>query len=520
MDTDVLIVGAGPTGLMLANQLGRRGVRTVIIDRHSGPAQQSRAIAVHARSLEIYSQLGVADRALELGMIGTGFNMWAGGRRRARIPVGEIGQRLSPFPFVLMLGQDDNERMMGAKLADWGLAVQWNTELTALDQHADHVVATLREPDGSTRTLTAAWIGGCDGSRSPVRELNGIGFPGAPYEHVFFVADTVATGPMVPAELNVYLWKDGFTLLFPLRGTDRWRAIGILPAALSGKEHVTFEDVIPSIQDEAGTNLHFKSCSWFSTYRIYHRAAERFRAGRCFLMGDAAHIHSPAGGQGMNTGLQDAYNLAWKLALVVKGEADPGLLDSYEAERLPVARRLLETTDRAFKALVSTGWLAGFFRTQIAPRIAAVAMTIGKVRLLVFGTISQIGIRYRKSPLSVTLPGVPADAPQAGDRFPWLHLQFTPDGPAEDAFRKLDDLHFHLLVFGQTASDCGAPVRMHVIPDTQANATALAAAKIARPSFYLLRPDGYVALAGGQYEGQMVARHLRNRLRLATTARA
>jgi hypothetical protein len=339
---------------------------------------------------------------------------------------------------------------------------------------------------------------------------------------VFFVADTVATGPMVPAELNVYLWKDGFTLLFPLRGTDRWRAIGILPAALSGKENVTFEDVIPSIQEEAGTGLQFKSCSWFSTYRIYHRAAERFRAGRCFLMGDAAHIHSPAGGQGMNTGLQDAYNLGWKLSLVVKGQADPVLLDTYEAERLPVARRLLETTDRAFKALVSTGWLAGFFRTQIAPRIAAVAMTIGAVRLLVFDTISQIGIRYRNGPLSVTLPGVPADAPHAGDRFPWLHLQFTPEGPAEDAFRKLDDLHFHLLVFGQSAAaapDLGGLVRTHVIPDTDANTAALERAQIARASFYLLRPDGHVALAGAAYDAAAVARYFAER-RIGTTSPA
>ena len=198
--------------------------------------------------------------------------------------------------------------------------------------------------------MTATWVAGCDGSRSAVREMNHIAFPGAPYAQTFFVADTEATGSMRPHELNVYLWRDGFHLFFPMRGKDRWRVIGILPEQFRSREHVTFEELIPSIKGEAGTDLDFKHCSWFSVYRIQHRAAERFRDRRCFLLGDAAHIHSPAGAQGMNTGLQDAYNLAWKLALVVRGRADAALLDTYEQERVPVAKRLLETTDRAFQA--------------------------------------------------------------------------------------------------------------------------------------------------------------------------
>ena len=155
---------------------------------------------------------------------------------------------------------------------------------------------------------------------------------------------------MRPDELNVYLWRDGFHLFFPMRGKDRWRVIGILPEELRARDDVTFDEVVPSIAREAGADLAFRQCDWFSTYRIHHRAAERFRDRRCFLLGDAAHIHSPAGAQGMNTGLQDAYNLAWKLALVVQGRADAALLDTYEQERIPVAQRLLETTDRAFQA--------------------------------------------------------------------------------------------------------------------------------------------------------------------------
>ena len=518
MDTDVLIVGAGPTGLMLANQFGRFGVRAMIIDRHNGPAEQSRAMAVHARTLEIYSKLGIARQALALGKRGLGANMWAQGRPMARIPIGDIGAGLSPFPFVLMLGQDDNERILGDKLADWGMSVQWNTELVALEQHADHVVATLRQTDGTLRTVSTAWLAGCDGARSAVRDMCGISFPGEPYEHVFFVADTIATGKMVPNEVNVYLWKDGFHLFFPMADKDGWRVIGILPAHLRGRDDLTFEEVIPSVRREAGINLSFHGCHWFSTYRIHHRAAEKFRAGRCFLLGDAAHIHSPMGGQGMNTGLQDAYNLAWKLALVVHGDADSALLDSYEAERQPVAHRLLHTTDRAFRLVVADTWLAGMLRTHIMARVAAFAMRRERVRRFAFQTLSQIGIRYPKSALSHTLSGLPDGAPVAGDRFPWLRLKFEMNGPVEDMFEKLDDTRFHLIAFGQDAPSPGAlgmsqMLRTHTIPADLVNDRELARVSIPGESFYLLRPDGHVGMAGTRLDAEAVRRYFTSAVR-------
>jgi 2-polyprenyl-6-methoxyphenol hydroxylase-like FAD-dependent oxidoreductase len=511
MDADVLIVGAGPTGLMLANQLARRGVRARIIDRHSGPAQQSRAIVVHARTMEIYSRLGLMERSLELGCRVAGLNMWANGRKRARIPFGDIGQGLSPFPYLLILGQDDNERIMGAKLNELGVEVQWNTELTALEQQPGHVDVALRQPDGATRKLRAAWVAGCDGARSPVRELSGIGFPGAPYEHVFYVADTEATGKMVPGELNVFLWRNGFHLVFPMHGNDRWRVIGILPPGLRGRDGLGFDELAPAIVRETGANISFRACDWVSTYRIHHRAAEKFRDRRCFLLGDAAHIHSPVGAQGMNTGLQDAYNLGWKLALVVQGRADASLLDSYESERLPFAQRLLATTDRAFMLAVSQGLLGMLLRTFVVTRIAAFAMTIERIRRFAFLTISQIGIRYPDSALSQTLAGAPAEGPRAGDRFPWMRLAFQRGGAIEDVFERYGDICYNLLIAGLAAA--GAPaeseyLRVHVVPADPRNDAELARHGIRGPAFYLLRPDGHVGLAGGQLDLEAVKSYL------------
>jgi len=511
MSIDVLIVGAGPTGLMLANQLVRRGVNVTIIDRHAGPAEQTRAMAVHARTLEIYAKLGIAEQSVETGRRGDGANIWAGGRRKARIPLGEIGKELSPFPYVLMLGQDDNERILGERLRSSGGSVRWNTELIGLEHEPNQVTATIKESHGGATSIAAKYVAGCDGARSTVRQLCGIGFPGAPYEQVFFVADTEAIGPMVADELNVYLWRSGFHLYFPMRGPDRWRVIGILPAELRDRDDLTFADAIPSLTGEAGGSLLFKSCAWFSTYRIAHRCTERFRDRRCFLLGDAAHIHSPMGGQGMNTGLQDAYNLAWKLALVLQSRADDSLLDSYEAERRPVAQRLLATTDRAFRFVVSSGRTGELFRTRILANVAAIAMTRKRVQRAAFRMLSQIGIRYRRSMLSQTLDGVRGDMPRAGDRFPWLRVRFQSQTAPADLFAKLDDTPFNLLVIGQPAPSSaslklGDLVRIHTIPLDGDNRKTLAAVGIKDAAFFLLRPDGHIGLAGTEFQANAIAR--------------
>ena len=513
MDTDVLITGAGPTGLMLANQLARRGVRSVLIDRKAGPSLETRALGVQARTLEIYSQLGIVERAFALGKRATGVQLWAKGCKAAQVPLIDAGSRLTPYPCILVLGQDDNELIMGDRLRDWDQSVQWNTSLDSLRQQDGHVTATLLHAGGGTREVRARWVAGCDGAHSTVRALNHIAFEGAPYEHVFYVADVQATGNMVPAQLNVFLWKQTFHLFFPMRGDDHWRIVGILPPDLRGRDNVTFEEVLPSLRSETGLQLSISRCTWFSAYRIHHRCASRFRAGRCFLLGDAAHIHSPVGAQGMNTGLQDAYNLAWKLALVARHGAAESLLDSYEEERIPVAHRLLNTTDRAFRLVVSDNPLASVVRTQLLARVVARVMGNRHLQELVFRTVSQIGIHYRGSVLSVSDTDLPRGSPQAGDRFPWLRLVLQAGGAVQDVFQALEDTHFHLLLFGQASpqgiAGFSGMLRTHVVPDNAHNRSELDRAGVPAISFFLLRPDGHVGLGGSQVDPAAVASYAR-----------
>jgi hypothetical protein len=225
----------------------------------------------------------------------------------------------------------------------------------------------------------------------------------------------------------------------------------------------------------------------------------------------------------MNTGLQDAYNLGWKLALVTSGQAGVRLLDSYENERVPVADRLLKTTDQAFSVLSSNRWLAGLVRTKVAARVMAFAMGRERTRELAFRTISQIGIRYPKSSLSETLAGLPEDAPRAGDRFPWVRLRLSPNGPMEDLFARLDDTRFNLIVIGQpslpaSATELNGLMLTHQVPDDPLNDRDLRRARIPKPSFYLLRPDGHVGLAGTYLDAASLDRYLADRLELRTAS--
>src|SRR5438445_3322484 len=368
-ECEVLVAGAGPTGLMLALWLARLGVRVRIIDKTDAPGTTSRALVVHARTLEFFQQLGIDGAALARGRRFTGMRRWAHGECRGRVMLGDIGKGLSPFPFMLILPQDEEERLLIETLRELGVEVERRTELASFDNRAEEVDTRLRLPDGSEEACTCAYLAGCDGAHSAVRHGLDVGFPGAAYSHMFYVADVRARGAVVNDELNLALDTSDFLAVFPLPGEGNARLIGTIKRSVEEEDRaqLRWEDVSHTILDHL--KLEVERVNWFSTYHVHHRVASAFRAGRAFLLGDAAHIPSPVGGQGMNTGLGDAVNLAWKLAMVVGGRADPRLLDTYEPERIAFARRLVATTDRAFTFVTREGPIARVVREDIVPRV-------------------------------------------------------------------------------------------------------------------------------------------------------
>src|SRR5215475_2662939 len=300
--TEVLIIGAGPTGLVLALWLTKLGVKIRIIDKTAEPGTTSRALAVQARTLELYRQLDLAEAVVAKGHRVLAGNFWIGGERKARIPFNDMGKGMTPYPFLHIFPQDEHEKLLVEKLGTMGVSVERKTELLSFTEKADGVVARLRGPDGNEEDCEAIYLAGCDGARSKVRETIGTGFPGGTYEHLFYVADVEAAGPAINGELNIDLDTADFVAIFPLAGEGRARLIGTVRDKRAGHaETLSFADV--SGHAIGQMKVAVKQVNWFSTYHVHHRVTQHYRKGRAFLAGDAAHIHSPAGGQGMNTGI-------------------------------------------------------------------------------------------------------------------------------------------------------------------------------------------------------------------------
>lgn len=399
MDCEVLIVGAGPTGLVLALWLTKLGVKLRIIDKTAEPGTTSRALAIHARTIELYRQLDLADSVAAKGHKVPAVNLWIKGAPKARIAFDKAGEGLTPYPFLHIFPQDEHERLLIAKLEDRGVRVERNTTLTGYEEREKSVLARLRGRDGVVQDCEVTYIAGCDGARSTVRATMGAGFPGGTYEHLFYVADIEASGPPVDGELHVDLDEADFLAVFPLADRERVRLVGsVRAAAAAHSSGLQFSDVNVRAIDHLKVRI--DRINWFSTYHVHHRVASRFRKGRAFVLGDAGHIHSPAGGQGMNTGIGDAINLAWKLKWVLAGLAPDSLLDSYESERMPFARRLVNTTDRAFSLATKEGTLADFTRTRIAPFVLPPLFRLAMFRDFAFRAVSQISISYRHCSLT------------------------------------------------------------------------------------------------------------------------
>jgi len=483
-ETEVLIVGAGPTGLVLALWLVRQGIKVRIVDRSDGPGTSSRAMAVQARTLELYRQLDLADEIVEGGLRNPAINMWVKGERRARLDFRDAGRDMTPYPFVLIYPQDRHERVLVRRLEEAGVRVERNTELLGFGQGDYGVDARLRGPAGET-ACRAAWLAGCDGAHSAVRHQLGSAFEGGTYQHTFYVADVEVTGPSADGEIHLSLEDGDFALLlaYDLRGHAR--LIGAVRDAEVAEGHeLGFEDVRQRAIASLGMKI--ERVNWFSTYRVHHRVAGRYRTGRAVLLGDAAHVHSPAGGQGMNTGIGDAINLAWKFAHVLRGRAPDSLIDSYETERKAFALKLVETTDRVFSFVTADGGFADFVRTRIAPLFASAAYGIEPVRAFMFRILSQTGIEYRDSPLSAGHAG----HVRGGDRLPWTGH----GGP--DNYAWLTDIAWQVHVYGtvQPALEWWCQ-RRGIGLHRYDWCDACQAAGFARDAAYLVRPDGYVALA-------------------------
>src|SRR5436190_1709347 len=356
LKTQVVIVGAGPTGLSLAVQLFRYGIDFIIIDKKNGTTTLSKALVVQARSLEIFQELGLAEKAISTGKMTTALRVFYKGKTRAAVDLKGLGTGLSPYPFALSLEQSKTEKLLADHLIANGKKINWNTDIGPCEQTANGVTVHCKTENGLEQRLEADYLVGCDGAGSQVRHQLGLSFEGSTEPKLFYVADVILKSPVINKNvLYMYMIRKGFVLFFPMEGTDHYRIVGILPDVKDMDQQFQFSDIGPLIKENIVTPIEFEKLSWFSTYKVHSRKAEAFMKDRCFIAGDAAHIHTPAGGQGMNTGIQDAYNLAWKLAYVLRKEANPELLKTYDTERSANARNLLQTRDRMHYFVFSDG---------------------------------------------------------------------------------------------------------------------------------------------------------------------
>lgn len=416
----VLIVGAGPSGLMMAAQLLRHGIQLVIIDSKQGPTDESKALGVQARSLEIYRQMGLVDRIIEGGKKAQGASLSINGKHAARLSLTDVGEGQTAFPYIELYQQSKNERLLLDYLTQNCCPVYWGTTLLSIKQTGAFVETQLQN-NGKQLTITTNWLIGADGAHSAVRKQLAIPFNGDTYKHVFYLADVELANDAIDDDfVDLFVGKDGMAGFFPMPEANRFRIIGNLPDVLDEKDGLQLDDVLPYLNAACNLQLQVVKNYWFTGYRLHHRMADKFRAQRCFLIGDAAHIHSPVGAQGMNTGLQDAYNLAWKLAGVVNVQLSPAILDSYAAERMPVAKDLLKTTDKVFTTVMSNSWVMRLFKKWLMLRLLKWAWGKPLLKEQFFKRVSQIGISYRDS--AINLHFSQSAKIKAGDRLPYLKV--------------------------------------------------------------------------------------------------
>jgi 2-polyprenyl-6-methoxyphenol hydroxylase-like FAD-dependent oxidoreductase len=472
---NVIVAGAGPTGLALACGLRAAGVDVRVFDKAAGPATTSRALGLQPRGVEVLDRLGALGDLPDRGLPIRSVTINVDGRELASFPVGQP-TRLGG-PGGLIMSQADIEGALRDRLAALGGSVEWGRGVSGLKPGPDSVLVRLN--DGSE--LVAGWVVGADGAHSVVRKAMGVGFPGVPIVERFLLADVHADIDLQRQGATSWLRGDMALAAFPLPGRDVWRVMAPAPTEFGDQpEPEAIVDYLGArLAAEAGGTI--RSTIWTSTFRIHRRLADTYRRGRILLAGDAAHIHSPLGGQGMNTGIGDAENLAWKLALVVSGRADQGLLDTYGAERRPIAKGVLETTSSVTEIVVSQRCAARLLRD----RIAVPLMNQRWVQELITERASQLKVSYRHGPLgaglSRFLPGV-----RVGDRI------------ADRTCTRLDGTSVRLYdTLGPAWALLGPEPLADIASERLGDVVALRGDRAA----LLVRPDGHLAWRGTDAAG-------------------
>ena len=404
----VLVVGAGPTGLVLATLLLARGIRTRVVDTAEGPHPQSRAVSIQARTLELLDTMGLAETFIEHGHRVRRFRMYTGERTLLNLDMQRNG---SPYGFILHLPQHETESLLRARVRELGGAVEQGAELVRVSEHGNVVDATLRDGAGRETELSAGYVVGCDGAHSRVRHELGLAFAGQPYPHDWLLADVALNGVGRDDEAHLFLRADGLPLVCLPLGRHRWRLV--MPNAGDGAGGPpSFDEVQDLVEQRAPRRIVVSDPAWLACFRCQLRSTTTYRRGRVLLAGDAAHIHSPAGGQGMNTGMMDAHNVAWKLALVADGRAPDSLLDTYGQERVPAAANVLGFSDRLF------GWSTMRHPVKRALRdvLIPASTSLPAVQRRAAHRLSQVSVAYPTSPL--VRPDRGRRGPKPGERVP------------------------------------------------------------------------------------------------------
>ncbi|RKD75264.1 2-polyprenyl-6-methoxyphenol hydroxylase-like FAD-dependent oxidoreductase [Sinobaca qinghaiensis] len=474
---EVIIIGAGPTGLTLALELSRYHIPFRIIAKDSGPGEASRAMAVVPRTLEFYRQFGIDQEVINNGIKLDNILVRVEGEEKAKVNFQQLGGDLSPYPFVLTYPQDDHEAFLIEKLKKQGTEIEWGTELVSFSHHAEGTTAIVKK-EGQLEEIQSAYLVGCDGASSVVRTELDIDFKGGTYPQIFCVIDIEGEGEAISSRsMNMCFSGDEFAIFMPVRSSGTTRLISIIPKELQDQGKTSFEEIKPFL--ESAFKVRIDKVNWYSTYSVHHRVAERFQKGRVFLAGDAAHIHSPAGGQGMNTGIGDAVNLGWKLASVIQKRADATVLETYSPERRDFAKVLVASTDRAFTRIVAKDKPSKLLRKNIIPAGIPLLNYSAFIRRIVFNILSQIRVNYKKSELSYGHK----NRLYAGQRLPYTGYNY-------DALKEMD---WQIHIYGQASASMKEFASTHHITlfEWVWNKRA-AKAGLVEDALCFIRPDGHI----------------------------